>query len=243
MLEKLKAVEARYLEMAERASQPEFYNDPAAAAKLLKEQKELEPVVTAYREYRKTEEELDNLLEAQRSETDEEMKQFCQDEYAAGKKRLAELEQQMKVLLLPRDPNDEKSVIMESLCRGQNVNLRECYAHSFCLSADVTAAYDPNFDEVYERRNSAYLNYGIGLCKYTGAGGKSGASDASAEIVGFVRKLFNDEGVLWQMAEMGKTDAGGGGTVAKYMLPEAVRTSILPRLQKMSSRNVPVPGP
>ena len=113
---------------------------------------------------------------------------------------------------------------MESLCRGQNVNLRECYAHSFCLSADVTAAYDPNFDEVYERRNSAYLNYGIGLCKYTGAGGKSGASDASAEIVGFVRKLFNDEGVLWQMTEMGKTDAGGGGTVAKYMAKRNIDT-------------------
>jgi len=129
MLEKLKAVEARYLEMAERASQPEFYNDPAAAAKLLKEQKELEPVVTAYREYRKTEEELDNLLEAQRSETDEEMKQFCQDEYAAGKKRLAELEQQMKVLLLPRDPNDEKSVIME-LRAGVGGEESALFAHS-----------------------------------------------------------------------------------------------------------------
>ena len=129
MLEKLKAVEARYLEMAERASQPEFYNDPAAAAKLLKEQKELEPVVTAYREYRKTEEELDSLLEAQRSETDEEMKQFCQDEYAAGKKRLAELEQQMKVLLLPRDPNDEKSVIME-LRAGVGGEESALFAHS-----------------------------------------------------------------------------------------------------------------
>jgi len=129
MLEKLKAVEARYLEMAERASQPEFYNDPAAAAKLLKEQKELEPVVTAYRDYRKTEEELDNLLEAQRSETDEELKQFCQDEYAAGKKRLAELEQQMKVLLLPRDPNDEKSVIME-LRAGVGGEESALFAHS-----------------------------------------------------------------------------------------------------------------
>jgi len=129
MLEKLKAVEARYLEMAERASQPEFYNDPAAAAKLLKEQKELEPVVTAYRDYRKTEEELDNLLEAQRSETDEELKQFCQDEYAAGKKRLAELEQELKILLLPRDPNDEKSVIME-LRGGVGGEESALFAHS-----------------------------------------------------------------------------------------------------------------
>ena len=80
---------------------------------------------------------------------------------------------------------------MEKLCRTQNVPLTDCLAKSFCISADVTAAYDPNFAEVYEKRNASYLNYGIGLCKYTGAGGKSGASDASAEVVGRLRKLFN----------------------------------------------------
>ena len=114
--------------------------------------------------------------------------------------------------------------VMASLCHAQGVGLRECLAHSFCLSADVTAAYDPNFSEVYERRNSAYANYGIGLCKYTGSGGKGGASDASAEVVGKIRKLFNDEGVIWQMAELGKTDAGGGGTVAKYMAKRNIDT-------------------
>ena len=114
--------------------------------------------------------------------------------------------------------------IMASLCHSQGVGLRECLAHSFCLSADVTAAYDPNFSEVYERRNSAYVNYGVGLCKYTGSGGKGGASDASAEVVGKIRKLFNDENVLWQMAELGKTDAGGGGTVAKYMAKRNIDT-------------------
>ena len=113
--------------------------------------------------------------------------------------------------------------VMASLCHAQGVGLRECLAHSFCLSADVTAAYDPNFAEVYERRNSAYANYGIGLCKYTGSGGKGGASDASAEVVGKIRKLFNDEGVIWQMAELGKTDAGGG-TVAKYMAKRNIDT-------------------
>ena len=113
---------------------------------------------------------------------------------------------------------------MAQLCKTQGVDIRECYAHSFCLSADVTAAYDPNFSEVYERRNSAYFNYGIGLCKYTGSGGKVGASDASAEVVGAIRKLFNDNGVIWQMAEMGKTDAGGGGTVAKYMAKRNINT-------------------
>jgi aspartyl aminopeptidase len=113
---------------------------------------------------------------------------------------------------------------MENLCASQNVRLRDCFAHSFCLSADVTAAYDPNFDDVYERRNSAYLNYGIGLSKYTGAGGKYDASDASAEVVGFARKLFNDNGVFWEMSELGKTDAGGGGTVAKYMAKRNIDT-------------------
>ena len=113
---------------------------------------------------------------------------------------------------------------MEQMCLTQGTDRRTCFAHSFCLSADVTAAYDPNFAEVYERRNSAYVNYGMGLCKYTGSGGKGGASDASAELVGYVRKLFNDNGVMWQMAELGKTDAGGGGTVAKFMAQRNIDT-------------------
>ncbi len=113
---------------------------------------------------------------------------------------------------------------MGDLCKGQGVDLRDCFANSFCLSADVTAAYDPNFADVYDKRNSAFINYGVGLCKYTGAGGKSGASDASAEIVGKLRKLLNDNGVFWQMAELGKTDAGGGGTVAKYMAARNIDT-------------------
>ena len=113
---------------------------------------------------------------------------------------------------------------MGDLCAAQGVELRECYAHSFCVSADVTAAYDPNFAEVYDKKNAAFINYGVGLCKYTGAGGKSGASDASAEVVGKLRKLLNDNGVFWQMAELGKTDAGGGGTVAKYMAERNIDT-------------------
>ncbi len=120
--------------------------------------------------------------------------------------------------------SEEFEHFMAELCKGQNVDLRDCFAASFCISADVTAAYDPNFSEVYERRNSAYLNYGIGLCKYTGSGGKGGASDASAEAVGRIRSLFNCNGVFWQMAEMGKTDAGGGGTVAKYMAKRNIDT-------------------
>ena len=113
---------------------------------------------------------------------------------------------------------------MGDLCKGQGVDLRDCFAHSFCVSADVTAAYDPNFADVYDKKNAAFINYGVGLCKYTGSGGKSGASDASAEIVGKLRKLLNDNGVFWQMAELGKTDAGGGGTVAKFMAHRNIDT-------------------
>ena len=113
---------------------------------------------------------------------------------------------------------------MKTLCGMQSVELTDCFANSFCISADVTAAYDPNFSEVYERRNAAYVNYGVGLCKYTGSGGKGGASDASAEVVGRIRRLFNGNGVMWQMAELGKTDAGGGGTVAKYMAKRNIDT-------------------
>ena len=113
---------------------------------------------------------------------------------------------------------------MADLCAAQGVLPRACYEKSFCLSADVTAAYDPNFADVYEKRNSAFVNYGMGLCKYTGARGKSGASDASAELVAYVRKVLDGAGVAWQMAELGKVDAGGGGTVAVYMAERNIDT-------------------
>ena len=113
---------------------------------------------------------------------------------------------------------------MADLCAGQGALPRVCYEKSFCLSADVTAAYDPNFSDVYEKRNSALVNYGMGLCKYTGARGKSGASDASAELVAQVRRVLDGADVVWQMAELGKVDAGGGGTVAAYMAQRNIDT-------------------
>lgn len=113
---------------------------------------------------------------------------------------------------------------MSDLCDAQRVGLKTCYEHSFCLSADVSAAYDPNFAEVYEKRNSALINHGVGLCKYTGSRGKSGASDASAEVVGFARRVLDQAHVIWQMAELGKVDAGGGGTVAAYMAERDIDT-------------------
>ena len=114
MLEKLRLVEERYMEMAERAGQPDFYADPKAASKLLREQKRLEPIVTAYRSFckaKKEAEELREMLDA--GGLDAEMKALCQEEYTALKKQLEELEQELKILLLPRDPNDDKSVIVE----------------------------------------------------------------------------------------------------------------------------------
>lgn len=90
-------------------------------------------------------------------------------------------------------------------------------AASMCLSADVTACYDPLYSDVFDKMNSAYASYGVAMSKYTGGGGKSSTNDASAELVGYVRRIFAERGVLWQTAEMGKVDAGGGGTVAKYI--------------------------
>ncbi len=113
---------------------------------------------------------------------------------------------------------------LADLCASQNVPLRACYEKSFCLSADVTAAYDPNFAEVYEKRNSAFVNYGMGMCKYTGSRGKSGASDASAEVVAYARRVLDAAGVIWQMAELGKVDQGGGGTVAAFMARRNIDT-------------------
>ena len=106
---------------------------------------------------------------------------------------------------------------MEILCDGQRVKLRECFANSFCLSADVSNAFDPNFPETCDRRNNSQLNYGVAICKYTGSRGKSGASDASAEAMQHVRSTLDAAGVKWQIATLGKVDQGGGGTVAAYM--------------------------
>lgn len=90
-------------------------------------------------------------------------------------------------------------------------------SNSECLSADVNAAFDPTYPEVSERMNSSYVNNGVVITKYTGARGKSGTSDASAEYMGKVRKMLNDNDVVWQIGELGKVDAGGGGTVAMYV--------------------------
>lgn len=106
---------------------------------------------------------------------------------------------------------------VEDLCAAQGVELRRCYENSFCLSADVTNAFDPLYPDVSEKRSDAKLNYGIAISKFTGVRGKNGSNDASAEVVAYLRRLFEKNKVVWQMAELGKVDQGGGGTIALYM--------------------------
>lgn len=90
-------------------------------------------------------------------------------------------------------------------------------SRSECLSADVNAAFDPTYPDVSEKMNSSFVNNGVVITKYTGARGKSGTSDASAEYMGKIRRMLNENGVVWQIGELGKVDAGGGGTVAMYI--------------------------
>ena len=120
--------------------------------------------------------------------------------------------------------SDAFEFFMEQLCDSQNVKLRHCFAHSQCLSADVSNAFDPNYPEVSDKRNNAHLNHGVCFMKYTGARGKSGSSDAPAEFVAKIRRMCKENGVVWQMGELGKVDAGGGGTVAEYMANRNILT-------------------
>lgn len=98
-----------------------------------------------------------------------------------------------------------------------DMNLRKCMNNSKMLSADVNAGVDPNYEGVQDKRNASYLGKGVVFSKYTGSRGKVGASDANAEFIGELRKLFNEKGIIWQSAELGKVDQGGGGTIAQYI--------------------------
>ena len=106
---------------------------------------------------------------------------------------------------------------IEDLADQAGVKARDVLRNSLCLSSDVNAAYDPTFSDVYEARNSSYINKGCVLTKYTGARGKSGSNDASAETMAKVIGIMDSEGVYWQAGELGAVDAGGGGTIAKFV--------------------------
>lgn len=97
------------------------------------------------------------------------------------------------------------------------VTYNKVIRNSACMSSDVSAAVDPNYESAFERQNSAYAGRGMALMKYTGARGKSGASDASSEFVHEITSIMNKNGVIWQTCELGKVDQGGGGTIAMYV--------------------------
>jgi len=109
MLDKLRAVENRFEELCFKSEQPDFYNDPKKAAKLLRERNDLEPIVEAYRAYRQAEA---DMAEAEELMSDPEMKELCQETYTAAKAQKEELYEKLQILLLPKDPNDDKSVIV-----------------------------------------------------------------------------------------------------------------------------------
>ncbi len=113
---------------------------------------------------------------------------------------------------------------IDDICNAFGTTLRECYEKSACLSTDVTAAMDPNYPEVCEKQNAAYVNRGIALAKYTGSRGKYDSNDASAEMIAKLRRIFDENNIVWQMGELGKVDQGGGGTVAMYMANRNIDT-------------------
>ncbi|MBR1747143.1 MAG: aminopeptidase [Clostridia bacterium] len=109
------------------------------------------------------------------------------------------------------------SDLIDLIADSYGVNPALVRAKSKCLSADVTAAYDPNYSDAFESKNVAYANFGVAMNKFTGSRGKSGSNDASGEYIGFLRSVFEKDDVVWQTGELGRVDLGGGGTVAKYL--------------------------
>ena len=106
---------------------------------------------------------------------------------------------------------------MDRMGQYSELGLRRALQNSHMLSSDVSAAYDPNFPSVMEKKNCAYFGKGIVFNKYTGARGKSGCNDANPEYIAKLRNAFDKHGVSYQFAELGKVDQGGGGTIAYIM--------------------------
>ena len=109
---------------------------------------------------------------------------------------------------------DTVAILLDKQGRSKVIEVNECLRNSMMLSSDVCAAYDPNYPEVMERKNAAFFGQGICFTKYTGRGGKSGSSDANAEFIAKVRNVMDKNKITYQTCELGKVDAGGGGTIA-----------------------------
>ncbi|MCQ2450637.1 MAG: aminopeptidase [Clostridia bacterium] len=112
--------------------------------------------------------------------------------------------------------------IIGDLTKMQGGDTTVALRNSRCLSADVNAGMDPTFQDVFEKRNASLLNYGVVVTKYTGSRGKSGTSDACAEYMASIRKMLDENDIIWQSGELGKVDVGGGGTVAVYIANKGV---------------------
>ena len=113
---------------------------------------------------------------------------------------------------------------LKELCAAFGADPIAAFRASRCLSADVTAAYDPSFAEAFEPNNGTYAGRGIAIYKYTGSRGKSSTNDAPAELVSYLTRLLDKNSVAWQIGEMGKIDLGGGGTIAKYVANRGIDT-------------------
>ena len=116
------------------------------------------------------------------------------------------------------------SDLIDAIADSYGVNPAVVREHSMCISADVTAAYDPAFASAFEENNVGLVNHGVTMNKFTGARGKSGSNDASAEYIGYLRGVFEKANVIWQTGELGRVDLGGGGTVAKYIAKNNIDT-------------------
>ena len=210
MLEKLRAVESRYEELCARSEQPDFYNDPKKAAALLREKNDMEPVVEAYRSYIQADQDMADALELM---SDPEMKEFCQESYQEAKDKKETLYKELQILLLPKDPNDDKSVIVE-IRGGVGGEESALFAHSLFRMYSMYAAQKGWSVEL--------LNYSD-----TELGGVKEA-DFIVNGRGAYSRLKYESGVH-RVQRVPETESGGRvhtSTATVAVLPEMVEASV-----------------
>ncbi len=207
MLDKLRLVEEKYIEIGARTEQPDFFADPKKAAAFLKEQKDLAPVVEVYRGYLRAQQDMADALELMTGQTDPEMKELCQEEYADAKNRCAQLEEDLKILLLPKDPNDDKSVIVE-IRGGVGGEESALFAHSLFRMYQLYAAS---------------RNWSVQLLNYTETE-LGGVKEADFEIRGAgAYSRFKFESGVHRVQRVPETESGGRvhtSTATVAVLPE-----------------------
>lgn len=213
MLEKLKVVENRYLELNDMSGRPDFYDDPKRAARLLKEQRNLEPVVNAFRRYQSTRRTMDEALEMLSGTLEPDMRQLCQEELDEAKALLPQLEQELKILLLPKDPNDEKNVILE-IRAGVGGEESALFAHSLFRMYSMYAEKQGWKIEITSLNETELGGVKEIICMVTGQGAYS--------------RLKFETGVH-RVQRVPETESGGRvhtSTATVAMLPEVDEVSI-----------------